>query len=787
MKKIESALAHAKAGWPIIPCHTVVEGECSCGKKTETWWRKWPDANVAGRCDGLAVVDVDVRDEKQGLKTLEDLEDEHGEIERVLVQRTGSGGLHIVTAAREGVKYPKGLGRDVDVKAGSGAYIMLPGSAHESGGTYEWEEGDGTDPDFYENIPLASKWFSAAKAETEKEPAKTSSDDNRTAMSNMVKRRTLGLTEDQAWSHLLDLDFDKWCDSRNGEGERNSGWVTVGMALHHEFEASDVGLQLWKDFSEKSEKYDEDDLERVWKSFNENRDHRPVRFATIVEAGRHKRFKRKHTGADIDDPLDKPGAEDDDPDGWLDSLDLDKQGEVKPTSYNVSLIIQNDVRVKGIFGYNQFIGDACVVKKPGKRIAKNEKRQARMVQLNSWIWNLDPLQAREGRPIEDDHLDSIRVCLESPAKSGGYGVKVSDRDLRAAISVASNNNPYHPVQAWLETLTWDGEKRMDYLFVDYLGTHDDEYHRQTARLWMIAGVARAYQPGHKFDFVPILEGKQGTRKSTFIERLAKFWFVELRCDFSDPKKVVETLIGSWVAEIPELQQFSKAEVAEIKAFFSAKEEKVREAYGRKSKYFKRQSIYMGTTNDREYLRDPTGNRRFWPIQCSTGLIDTDKLKKNVEQLWAEAVHEYKHMLKDHPGGALPLYLRGDEANKIALELQESRMVETQAQGWAGMISTWANTKVHKSALEGLDERFDKFDGPDPLMQRDKICALQVWVEVLKGTTESYGRGNSLKVIEAIRATGEWTEIGLQRLPVYGPQRCFGRIAKRARSADDLLA
>src|SRR5690606_32395144 len=257
-----------------------------------------------------------------------------------------------------------------------------------------------------------------------------------------------------------------------------------------------------------------------------------------------------------------------------------------------------------------------------------------------------------------------------------------------------------------------------WLFVDYLGCPDDEYHRQTARLWLIAAVARVYQPGHKFDYVPILEGAQGIRKSSFFKVLGRHWFVELDCSFDDPKKIVETLVGQWIAEIPELSQFNCSEVGAIKSFFSKGEEKVREAYGRKAKRFLRQSVYGGTTNDREYLRDPTGNRRFWPIAVLIDQIDTTKLERNVDQIWAEAVHEFKRLAAEYPPGRLPLYLHGAEANDTARWRQESRVIGSQSQGWAGMIAAWANERVPVSVIEGRSDKFDDHSGDDdPLVKR----------------------------------------------------------------------
>ncbi len=662
---------------------------------------------------------------------------------------------------------------------GTGKQVAAPPSIHpDTGNAYQWGQElnwDDLDSEYLDLSKIAPEGDDREEQNSRAARDDSSSRSTTGDLSDFVKTRPLGITLDEARGYLRDLDHDKWCFDYEG-------WLKVGMALDHEFEGDRDALKLWHEFSEKADNYDAEVLDEKWESFGRDKRRRPVRFATLIAAGSHRRLRREHSGAEEDDPLDDPN----DPDAWLSMLLLNDKGIPESTAANVTLIMCNDVRFKGVFGRNRFVEDVCITRSPPPKIARSRLKQSQMLQLDSWMWKLTPAEAREGRPVEDDHYHEIRACLEEPVNRGGYRMKVTDRDLHAAISIAANRNPYHPVQSYLDTLEWDGTPRVDFMFVEYLGCADDAYHRQTSRLTLVAAVARVYQPGHKFDFVPILEGKQGIRKSTFIRHLGLHWYIELDCPFDDPKRVVETLTGSWIAEIPELSNFGKSEIGAVKAFFSKGEEKVREAYGRKAKRFLRQSVYLGTTNDREYLRDPTGNRRFWPIQCLTDQIDTDKLKREVPQLWAEAVAIYKEMAADTPPGQLPLYLKGD-ARGIALELQDSRVIETQAHGWAGLIAAWANERVPQSVMDGTSEKFERHDGkPDLLVRRESICALQIWVEVLKGTTETYGRGNSLKVIEAIRATGDWEDRGREYFTIYGRQRCFKRIAKARRSKNDLL-
>lgn len=669
---------------------------------------------------------------------------------------------------------------------GTGKQVAAPPSIHpETKNEYTW--GREINWDDLDAILVQAASLEPLDDEGREDRRERSS--TRTTASSLAdyqNKKTLGIDEDEAWEYLLDLDPAEWNDDRDG-------WLKVGMACHHEFNGTDAGYKLWRDYSKKSDKFDEDDLERVWESFGNDTKRRPVRFATIKAAGAATRELRERKGATDDD--DDRILDEEDPETRAARLiPRTETGEIKVTAHTVQLLLETDVRTRGTLGLNTFSGEVCLTKSAGYREALSERKQKDMVQLNPILFTVNEQAEKEGLPLEDRHYHALRAMLEAARPSGGYGIKIPDRDLESAISNLADENTFHPIVEFLESLEWDGTERIDYLFVDYLGTPDDEYHRQTAGLWMTAGVTRVFQPGHKFDFVPIVEGKQGLRKSTFIQTLAvnPQWFVEMRGDiFDDPKKVVETLDGSWIAEIPELNSFTKSDLTAVKAFFSAGKEKVRESYGRKAKNFQRQSIYMGSTNDAEYLRDPTGNRRMWPIKTTVDQIDTDKLEANVLQLWAEAVHRYRKLAKQYKRGHLPLYLTG-AARETAKTLQDSRMIETQTQGWAGDIAQWANTRVRQSALEhgaGL-EKFRDHQGDDPLVLREFICAYQVWLEVLNGTKEAYGRGNSLKVVEAIRSTGEWTEHGLMRLPGYGPQKCFKRVEKAARitkrSKSDLL-
>lgn len=341
----------------------------------------------------------------------------------------------------------------------------------------------------------------------------------------------------------------------------------------------------------------------------------------------------------------------------------------------------------------------------------------------------------------DRHDAALRYILETK-----YEISVSSRDLADALLVHTQKHKFHPVREYLSGLRWDGVERAGTLFRDYLGSPPDDYHIEAAELTLMGAVTRVMEPGHKFDFVPILEGVQGRRKSTFIEKLAKGWFAGLDGNFDDRTRLVEKMQGAWILEVPELSAFSKSEVQIIKDFVSSSSDKVRLAYGRRAAVYPRQSIMIGSTNEDQYLKDNTGNRRFWPIRCYVDMIDTDKLEDNIDQIWAEVYTCYLKAREDQPYGLLNLSLRSGPARDAAAMLQDARRAETVSDAWAGVIGDW---------LEG----------------RDRVCLLQIWCECLMRTRDDYTNTSARTLAEAVRGIEGWQITGESgRFPGYGKQK-----------------
>jgi predicted P-loop ATPase len=592
-------------------------------------------------------------------------------------------------------------------------------------------------------------------------------------------------------------------------------WIRLGQAIHHQTGGTPAGLELWLQHTRRSTKYDRDDrtIGRKWRSFGRYRGE-PVTMGTIrhwvIEARRQRTiamFDEEPGDAFDDQPAPAPATATDiaallgdtpsparapvDPidllggDGldeiepidllssspssatldWLSLLHINEEGAIKPTLHNLRLIVENDIWTRELVAYNEFTQEIVQRGVPGIKPPRRRNQAKPTLQLSPQ--NFAIRDEVNGDYWTEDKDNAIRALLEAPETQGGYGIKVPDRDLKAAIDIAGRRRAFHPVREYLERLTWDGTPRLARLFVDYLGAPDDAYHRQVAEIMLTAAVTRVYEPGHKYDTAVILEGLQGKRKSTFISVLARGWFAELEGEFTDAKLMVETMQGALVLEIPELSGFAKADVRHIKAFISRQSDKVRLAYAKRAQEYRRQSILIGSTNDDVYLKDSTGGRRFLPVKCQVDQIDTEALAEQIDQIWAEALHSYRAMRRVQPRGTLPLYLTNGEAQKTAATLQESRKVESTEAALAGRIAEWLDRPINNGG-------FDDDPSGEPRF-RIETCLLEIWCECLGRDEAQYVGAWPSTLGRAMRMVPNWLESNRKpRFPKYGQQRAFER-------------
>lgn len=453
-------------------------------------------------------------------------------------------------------------------------------------------------------------------------------------------------------------------------------------------------------------------------------------------------------GVTADDFEDLPGEDGEParkpPTEWTNSLEILPNGTIKPSLTNLTIIIANDRRFKGRIGFCTFMEDQVLLKPiRSKTIMLPETPVQDTANGSQWV---------------DFYDNVLRAILEAPYGPGkaGYGLKVAGTDIRAAVDLVAKMNPFHPIQAMLKRVKWDGKARLDTLFIRYLGCEDNAYTRSVARLTLVAAVTRAFEPGHKFDYVPILEGKQGIRKSTFISTLAKGWFASMEGDFDDRVRMALIVKGKWIVEIPELSGFRKSEVQTMKAYFSDTSDRVRFPYKARAETVYRQCVYLGSTNDDQYLRDTTGNRRYWPIACAVDEIDTAALAAEIDQVWAEAYAVYKAMRTAHPKEGLPLYLTDPEAKRIAEELQESRRAETAAEGHVPAVRAFLDRPVQRGVLLGREL---DFGDTDDLVIRNLVALKEIYVQVLGGRPQDYrDNGTPNQMSNIMKLIPEWESV-----------------------------
>ncbi len=292
---------------------------------------------------------------------------------------------------------------------------------------------------------------------------------------------------------------------------------------------------------------------------------------------------------------------DDPPPDWKEHLILTDRRKPAVNDYNLIAILANDEDFSGRLRYNAFDKDLYI----------------------------------DAQPLSTVELTKMAARIE---KKYGLG-QIGDGIFGRAVEAAAHQNLFHPVRDWLDSLDWDGVERVPDFFPEMFGPEPSDYLRTVSKNLFVAAVARAFCPGSKFDHMVILEGPQGIRKSTALFALfGEDWTAEMKAS-PDDKDFDQTLQGLWCVEFAELSAFGRSDAARIKLQLSVREDYIRLPYARRFQRFPRQCVFIGTTNDDHYLKDPSGGRRFWPVRCV--FADLERIRRDREQLWAEAVHRYR--------------------------------------------------------------------------------------------------------------------------------------------------
>jgi len=391
---------------------------------------------------------------------------------------------------------------------------------------------------------------------------------------------------------------------------------------------------------------------------------------------------------------------------WLSNeVEMTPKGEIISNLPNVGTIIYNDPRLRGVAAKNEFTGQLVCA----RSVSTNVKAVPKIIcsdQYNGSRW-------------QDFHDTAFRALLEYPAGKGkaGYGMKVTDRDLSGGILLAAHRNSFHPIRDYLRACKAGPWENVETLLIRYLRVEDNAYHREVASNIMLASVSRIFNPGCKFDFAPIIGGKQGIGKSSFIKVLyGEQWFGEIACKLDDKQEIAEEIAGKWGCELPELSAFHKSDHNAAKMFLRRTRDDVRMAYDRRVSEFPRQSVFWGTTNDLKVLKDPTGNRSYWMIiVLMEKFFDLHGLAQEREALWGATLAEYDRRTGGDHTVELDLSLQSTEAKTIAVALQEASRTEEVYEQMRDRIEMWLEEPLPlKEFMAELGQPMSDFpdDGDD---------------------------------------------------------------------------
>ena len=426
---------------------------------------------------------------------------------------------------------------------------------------------------------------------------------------------------------------------------------------------------------------------------------------------------------------------------WRGLLKITEKGGIAQTIENVVIILQHDPALAG-------------------RLALNEMEHT-IVTTQSLPW-------REVRCVSqwvDADDAALRYYLERT-----YGLTGKDR-IFDAVNVVAQQAAFHPVREYLDGCAWDGVPRVETLLIDYLGAEDTAYTRAVTRKTLAAAVARIYRPGCKFDYMLTLRGRQGLGKSALIAKLGGAWFSDTFGTMQG-KEAYEQVMGVWIMEVGELAGMRKAEAETIKLYISKQSDRFRPAYGRRLQEFPRQCIFIGTTNETQFLRDTTGNRRFWivdtPNEPTRDLWD-ELTPETVAAIWGEAVEIYKAGEQLYLDRTLEAAAR---AVQEAYEEEDPRL---------GIVADYLDRLLPENwdELDLYSRRQWLESNSTGTVRRTRVCTLEIWAEALGGNPDRFDRYVGKEITAIMARLPAWRRQKNDRasLRLYGQQRYYEKEAE----------
>lgn len=298
---------------------------------------------------------------------------------------------------------------------------------------------------------------------------------------------------------------------------------------------------------------------------------------------------------------------------WQKRAATTPKGVLIPNTANALLALQFDPDLRDCYGYDDMQQHIVV-----------RREIAQLDSANRWLTDVDVVE--------------LLVWLQQNGMPT-LGIEAA----RSALSQHAMACRFHPVIEYLMSLVWDGVPRLATWLTMYLGAELNETNAHIGRMFLTSMVARVVTPGCQCDHMLVLEGPQGILKSSACRVLGGEWFSDNLPDIGNTREAAQHLRGKWLVEVAEMHAMSRAEATLLKSFISRTVERYRPAYGRQEVHEARQCVFVGTTNEDAYLRDPTGGRRFWPVKTGvSGRVQLDLLAEYRDQLFAEAVDNYNN-------------------------------------------------------------------------------------------------------------------------------------------------
>ena len=614
--------------------------------------------------------------------------------------------------------------------------MYWPSTSRNGEYVYQVMDGDILDPDaylgMYDDWRDVSTWpVSSRESEAVKKAAKQQADPLAKTGAVGAFCRTYPIRE-AIEKFLPDVYAPSAMEGRYDyiPADSSAGVIIIDEKFAYSFHATDPACgQLLNAFDAvRVHKFPDDDPKKSYNAMAE--------FAAADERVKLRIFEEKRQAAaeDFDEA---------DPDAWKKQLQYEKKSmELKNNLHNLMLILENDENLKGIV-FNQLAD--------GMEIRGNVP------------W---PHPAKFWRDADDAQL----ICYVDAA----YGT-FSARNYDIAVTKAVDDRSYHPIREFFETLpAWDGVERADTLLIDYLGAEDTPYVRAVTRKELCAAYCRVYHPGIKFDSMIVLNGDQGIGKSTLIAKLGGEWYSDsLNLSDMNDKTAAEKLQGYWIMEIGELAGMRKADLDKVKAFISRQDDKYRASFGRRVTPHPRQCVFFGTTNSQNgYLRDITGNRRYWNVKVpGNGKYKPwDMDEDTVKQVWAEVMVYAKAGEKLYLPPELEAYAK--EEQRAAMERDDR---EGLVQEYLDMLlpDTWDSMDVYKRRDYVRDA--DDPMRPDGSVRRMEVSNMEIWCECFGKPKEDMKPSDSYSIAAIMERMDGWSRTGKARvLPIYGKQRIYRR-------------